>query len=222
MVALGGLISKSTAVIQSSIESLSLPAKPSGLAFVQVGAPLGKPLAPEPPNTDMQISKPTPKVQSSADKIRVQTVVQKRCPPSCPCRCHQVRHVQTKHNGFLAQQAFGQLFLSYNGVPTWNQSACDTKRCIQGSDMSVRLVYVFPSWLYGKALDFYLSWKSVTGQGASLHLRMPRAIPKTDSIFWAILENKVDVVQSRFSSREVLPTDIDDDMGMPLLAVSSK
>jgi len=85
--------------------------------------------------------------------------------------------------------------------------------------MSVRLVYLFPGWLYGKALDLYLSWKSVTGQGASLHLRMPRAIPNMDSIYWAIMENKVDVVQSRLASREVLPTDIDDEMGMSLLTV---
>ena len=85
--------------------------------------------------------------------------------------------------------------------------------------MSLRLIYLFPEWMYGKALDFYLSWKSVTGQGASLHLRMPRAIPDKDNIFWAITQNKVDVVQSRLSSREVLPTDIDDYTGMPLLAV---
>ncbi|KAK4231447.1 ankyrin repeat-containing domain protein [Podospora fimiseda] len=73
---------------------------------------------------------------------------------------------------------------------------------------SFHLRYIFPAWLFSRHLLISASWGTLTGPGASLHIKIPRVLPETHDV-WAVL-NKDDVqqLQSMLSSKEIFPTDV--------------
>ncbi|KAI9795746.1 MAG: hypothetical protein M1833_006839 [Piccolia ochrophora] len=78
---------------------------------------------------------------------------------------------------------------------------------------------MFPRWLLQKALSLNLSWKSVTGVGASLHIEIPRIIPRSHAGWTAIRSRNIEHLQNLISSKALFPTDIDDS-GQSLLLYS--
>ena len=81
------------------------------------------------------------------------------------------------------------------------------------------LHYVFPTWLFPRLVAFYASWGGLTGQGASLHIRVRRVLPGSHPVWTAIVYRDVNRVRSLVEAREVMPGDVDPN-GMSVFYVS--
>ncbi|KAM7217587.1 Ankyrin repeat-containing domain protein [Rhypophila decipiens] len=144
--------------------------------------------------------------------IRLTANLVRRCGILCLCQCHRSRRVRSNldHNG-LPRSILGGLLLDYNCIPVWDPRPCNDPRCVSragGNPSYISLIYLFPAWLFNKALSLKVIWGSLTDRGASLHISVPRILPFDHEIFWAIANSRLDIVQSNLSSRKVLPTDV--------------
>ncbi|KAK7447540.1 hypothetical protein Landi51_06896 [Colletotrichum acutatum] len=94
---------------------------------------------------------------------------------------------------------------------------CDFEACAGAPD-SARMIYIFPQWLLLRALFVAASRDSLTGIGSSIHLRIPRLIPREQMI--SIVYNfDIDWVKRGIINSTVLPTDVDED-GNSLLMIA--
>lgn len=147
----------------------------------------------------------------------VQAAVRMRCPVTCKCQCHAVTTARTPS---ILSRVLGTIILSYNSIPVWDSRPCNHPRCLKNSSMSVHLNYLLPVWLPRLAMAFSISWDSVVGSGASLYVNLPRVVTEYSEVFKAIDTNNVPRLQWLFSTRQFLPTDVNQD-SVCLLTVSS-
>jgi hypothetical protein len=82
-------------------------------------------------------------------------------------------------------------------------------------------MYFFPTWFLSRAVFFSLLVGSLTGQGASLHVRIPRVIGKVHRIYDYLYFEDTGMVQNALAMREVSPVDVDED-GVSLIMVRSR
>lgn len=148
--------------------------------------------------------------------LSLTATVRPRCRDTCKCQCHEVT---TKRTPDGLKTILGKIIFSYNSMPIWNARPCNHPRCLKNSQASVHLNYLFPSWLPRLAFAFSVSWNSLIGSGASLYVNMPRVVSEHSEIFKAIDTNNVLRLQWLFSSKQFLPTDMNED-GVCLLTVS--
>lgn len=150
----------------------------------------------------------TPK--SGQAYIRLHTAPLRRCGILCLCQCHRSHSVRTNPYR-LPWSVLGSFLLDYNCIPVWDPRPCNDPRCVNRADGNpsyISLVYLFPAWLFSKALHLRVLWGTLTDRGASLHISVPRVLPFDHEIFWAIDNARLDIVQSNLSSRNVFPSDI--------------
>lgn len=140
----------------------------------------------------------------------------RRCNPSCMCQCH--KGSQTGTPAFLSS-VLGSVLIWYNGIPYWKPRTCNHPKCQRKSPTQVRLNYLFPPWMLRKGIHVSLSWGSVTGSGASLHLAVPRVIGSNNGVWEAIMLKKLPWLRAMVRARKIFPTDVGPD-GLSLLMVS--
>lgn len=113
----------------------------------------------------------------------LETFVRPTHSPTCRCQCHRSSSVASPSS---LQRILGAFSLSYNAIPIFSPIACDFAACIAASGPSLRFHDSLPSWLFLRAIVFSVSFSTITGSGASLHLKVPRSIQAQDSI-WEML-----------------------------------
>ncbi len=159
-------------------------------------------------------------VQDNADDvIRITTSVLQpaRCTTSCSCQCHGRRTQYTSPTWL--QSMLGLLFVDYNVIPVPRRWKCDHKGCSGGrKSPEILLTYCFPSWFWRRAVSFRGSLSSVVGEGASLHLSVPRVLRNDDIIFTAARNTNLAQLKYAMSRRMYAPTDIDE-FGSPIINV---
>jgi hypothetical protein len=147
--------------------------------------------------------------------LNIQAAVRRRCLPTCRCQCHKFSKIQSPS---MLSNILGQFFLRYNSISIWKSRPCNDTRCQNSSKKSVRLNYMFPQWMLRRAVYLSISWLSVMGDGVSLHLKVPRAIPANHDVWRAIKHNNIIRLQHLFSQKRVFNTDVSES-GRPLLLV---
>jgi hypothetical protein len=70
-----------------------------------------------------------------------------------------------------------------------------------------------------KGVHVSLSWGSLTGAGAAIHMSVPRIIDIPGSVFWAIDDDDVSFLQAKIAAKVVFPTDALSNTGDSLLVV---
>ncbi|KAM7196548.1 Ankyrin repeat-containing domain protein [Rhypophila sp. PSN 637] len=151
--------------------------------------------------------------ESGRGYIRLNANLVRRCGIMCLCQCHRSRTVRSNldPNG-LPRSILVGLLLDYNCIPVWDPRPCNDPRCVNrsgGNPSYISLIYLFPAWLFNKALSLRVLWGSLTDCGASLHISVPRMLPFDHEIYWAIDNSRLDIVQSNLSSRKVFLNDVD-------------
>ena len=136
-----------------------------------------------------------------------------RCSPLCKCSCH--KFLRASSPSWL-QPALGAMSLKYSLISYGRRKPCSSPLCDSRSDTSIDIQYQFPLWLAARAVFCSLSWRSLTGVGASLWLKVPRIV---DIDLVTILESSD--IETRLSTFQVLPTDIDSKFGLNLLTVKA-
>ncbi|KAI1174416.1 hypothetical protein F4777DRAFT_384368 [Nemania sp. FL0916] len=145
---------------------------------------------------------------TSESMVQFQAVLFRTCSSTCSCSCHQMKRSRSPH--WLAS-LMGNLFLYYNVNPIFQRPTCDRLSCTVKSPSSVRLYYTFPRWLLARSIDWHASWSSLTGQGSSLHIRVPRVLEShSHRIFKAIEYGDFRFVRLQLANKSVLPTDVDE------------
>jgi hypothetical protein len=210
MESLASLIRESTDQLQESINAMSLSPISSPISS-PVSSPISSPLPPP-------YSPSSPMMKDEKQVIRIQTSILHQCSMTCLCQCHRRRQIRSSDNS-LIQQCLGQFFLSYSSIPVWDTRPCNDPRCVNRDPVAVDLIYMLPEWLLNKALGIYVSWKSMSGQGASLHIRVPRIISEDSDVFNAITADDVPGLQVLLGSGKFLPTDVTP-LGTTMLLVS--
>lgn len=162
--------------------------------------------------------------KGAIDLVRVETTVHQRCFILCKCQCHR-SHVISSSNNKAIRAILGRFLLDYNCIPVWDPRPCNDPRCVNGTTRTsshpayLKLVYLFPAWLLRRALHVNMSWASLTGEGAALHIRVPRVLPNSHQVFWAIDNQRFDIVRANLMSSKALPGDVNE-FGQSLLYTS--
>ena len=155
----------------------------------------------------------------TAAYIRIKTSIPtaRVCSASCHCQCHIKRGIFVSP-GWL-NPLIGSLFLNYDCIPFPGRWKCDTRDC-SGSSSSLFLDYYFPRWLCSRAISLHASTSTIVGEGATLHMRIPRIIPSTNGHCWRNISWEKGVLFRTSLLREhYLPFD-QNEYGRSLLVVS--
>jgi len=135
----------------------------------------------------------------------------RRCSPLCKCSCHKFSRASSPS---WLQPALGAMSLKYSLISYGRPKPCSSPLCDSRSDTSIDIQYQFPLWIAARAVFCSLSWRSLTGVGASLWLKVPRIV---DIDLLTILQSSD--IETRLSTFQVLPTDIESKFGLNLLTV---
>ncbi|KAK4206168.1 hypothetical protein QBC37DRAFT_143333 [Rhypophila decipiens] len=112
-----------------------------------------------------------------------QTSLRTKCDTRCRCQCHKC--TSRVSPGYL-QPAVGAFFLSYKTFPIFSNSSCNDAACQRRQHSRLELYYYLPRWLFSRAVHISLSWDSLHGTGATVHLRLPRIIETSDDMWETI------------------------------------
>ncbi|KAK0639490.1 hypothetical protein B0T16DRAFT_497573 [Cercophora newfieldiana] len=128
------------------------------------------------------------------------------CNPSCPCHCHVRSRVTTPP---WLQVICGSLFFGYTSTPSLNMYPCNYLKCRRRAPTSLELVYVFPSWMVSRAVQFSMMWSSLQQPTASMNLQVSNVIPLSSPILGDIIIGDEERVRNSFSQRTASPFDVD-------------
>ena len=78
------------------------------------------------------------------------------CLPYCKCACHNVRALRSAR--FL-QNVIGALFIGYSGYPSQALQECTEACSVTKLSFQGHVYYIFPAWLFRKALMVTVSGK---------------------------------------------------------------
>ncbi|KAI2472299.1 ankyrin [Annulohypoxylon bovei var. microspora] len=143
------------------------------------------------------------------ERIIHETVVQltamlpRACAKGCQCQCHSPMSRTRPHPA--VSPIYGWLKSAYNVIPRLGTQRCDTPTC-RRTYSPVHVNLRIPLLFCSRALEASLSFSSVVGVGASLHLHVARMVLDTE--IWAELGfGKIDQVHLRLFRREISPID---------------
>lgn len=170
-----------------------------------------------PSDNKILITNNFPGVDSHLDlALPHQMLTHQGCPVRCLCQCHRQASLSNfKH----LKSPIGTFIISYNAAPAFRNFTCNISTCRGEPCFQLKVHYYLPRWLLTRAIFLSISYNSLTGHGASLHLRLPRVIKANNSIWEIIGCGDIDRLQERFSWRENSPMDVSP-KGMNLVLVS--
>lgn len=134
------------------------------------------------------------------------------CVPLCNCSCHKLSNARSPP---WLQPVVGALSLKYSLSLSGTRKPCSSPLCHSRSAAFINVQYQLPLWLAARAIFCSLSWRTLTGAGASLWVRVPRIV---DIDLKTIFESSD--IENTLSTLRILPTDIDQHLGLNLLTVS--
>ncbi|KAK3318752.1 hypothetical protein B0H66DRAFT_558129 [Apodospora peruviana] len=144
--------------------------------------------------------------RSSSSIMCFQTELKQRCPYGCNCQCHKRSTVQAPS---WLRPIMGAFSVNYNSIPILSPRPCNLASCRSNSKTSIHLQYYFPSWLLARGMLLAISWSSLTGEGASLHLRIPVVIGR-HRVWHYIAHDKVSQIQDLLVKQKISPNSVDE------------
>ena len=99
------------------------------------------------------------------------------CASDCRCICHKQGRLNSPK---ILNAVLGSLFVGYKASPPAD-SPCQHVNC---RNMSTKIVYTFPWWIWSRTVSALLSWKQPKGPELLIRLMRPRS--ETDDIFFAL------------------------------------
>lgn len=123
----------------------------------------------------------------------------------CQCQCHSPPPRTRPHPAISPIRRW--LDSAYNIIPRFGTQRCNVYTCQRGYS-PVHVNFRIPLWFCSRTLEASLSFSSVVGVGASLHLHVARMFSNYN-ISWEIHENKIEWVRLRLFRREISPIDHD-------------
>lgn len=137
------------------------------------------------------------------------------CSALCRCQCHRKTEYTSPP---WIRPLLGSFLLNYACLPIPRRWKCDLQAC-SSSRSSVSLTYYFPSWLLYRSILLSASINSMTGNGATLHLKVPRILPSLDDMWIDVVWNRATLFRQSYQKTPVFPFD-QDEFGQTLLSVS--
>ena len=123
------------------------------------------------------------------------------CTIHCGCACHNIRNFRSPP---LFHGAIGKLFIGYTGCPLAFQRCTDIK-CLSRSTFRAYVHYLFPSWLFAKALTVTLM--SIFFDKISVSLSVRRVVSPGAEIYRLIKVDEVDGLRRLFTMGLASPND---------------
>jgi hypothetical protein len=154
---------------------------------------------------------------ASHDIVSFETISLRRCPSLCKCQCHSWTSIRSYT--FL-ERISGRFFLNYNALPIFSPRTCNSPHCQTNQRNSIRFTFFLPKWILNRAIEISVSWGSMTGLGADLHISFPRVIRDGDIAWHYISNNNMAGICRMISNGEIFPTDIGNTYGDSLALVS--
>ncbi|KAI2782116.1 ankyrin [Daldinia loculata] len=118
--------------------------------------------------------------------VQITAALRRACTKDCACQCHSSTSRIRPHPA--SSVIYGWLKSVYNGAPRLGAQSCDVRTC-QRARSPRHFNFRVPLLFCSRALEATLSFSSITGAGASLHLRVPRMLP-TNNAFIFHYKNK--------------------------------
>ena len=147
---------------------------------------------------DMQLS-PNPTV--SPMPIAAKLGHLRSCAASCACSCHSKTVMRTPQ---LLQRMTGRLFLGYKGTPCVRVKCLPG--CTQAASTAFNTVYMFPRWLFQKAISLSIT-DSLLG-APSLNIKLRRVVPEMSQVFAMSRYGDVEGLKALFMERKASPDDV--------------
>lgn len=137
----------------------------------------------------------------------------KACKRFCPCQCHVTTSFRTPS---WLKHVVGSMSVHGNYSINLGRRPCN-KACQGSGPTSLQILYLAPSWIYLRSLNFYFKLQSLYCN--KFVLETPRIIPSNASI-WSIIElGKLSKLQEMLHQRLVSLHDVTSS-GRSLLNVS--
>ncbi|KAK6952417.1 hypothetical protein Daesc_006954 [Daldinia eschscholtzii] len=121
---------------------------------------------------------------------------------SCQCHSSTSRIRPQPGNSVI----FGWLKSVYNSAPRLGGQSCDMATC-QRHRSPTRLNFRIPLLFCSRALEATLSFSSITGAGASLHLRVPRAVLADEMLHLHLLRRNIEGLRRELFYNKFSPLD---------------
>ncbi|OTB07464.1 hypothetical protein M426DRAFT_251705 [Hypoxylon sp. CI-4A] len=143
--------------------------------------------------------------QNHEPLIQFTGTLRRSCPSGCACQCHWPARRTQQHSA--QSYIYGWLKSAYSIVPQLSASKCDVLTCRRAySPVHVNLR--IPLLFYSRSLEVGLSYSSMTGAGASLHLRVSRVLAENHGIWTDMRMGRTERVRWELARRGVYPLDI--------------
>ncbi|KAJ2989658.1 hypothetical protein NUW58_g3359 [Xylaria curta] len=134
------------------------------------------------------------------------------CRSGCGCACHRPKQNQTPS---IVDRIFGQLFISYAGVPVLSPK-CDNTRCLRTQQLQIQTEYWFPPGVFrSQIIRFQATYQSVIGP--SFQLKTLRRVPDTAEAVTFAMNGNIEGLKSLFIRGLASPVDVSDTRGYSLL-----
>ena len=156
-----------------------------------------------------------PKAAALDSHIEVETTSSMPCRANCKCQCHRYTRLSSPA---ILSGILGRLFLNYHTILSCNLLPCNSAACANNEARTIRLTYLFPTWLLARmvSIQFHLdSWRE---HGASIHLNVPHVLDESHDVWAAIRCNNITRLQHLITQKKISPMDVDK-LGQSLLLV---
>ncbi|KAI0855609.1 ankyrin [Xylaria cubensis] len=140
--------------------------------------------------------------QSSFLNTGPHSQAQRGCSAGCSCRCHRPSAINSQP---WLLTTIRQILSLVTTTSYWEPALCDEQVCRDATEQKLALVYQIP--LLQHAIWLRLTWTSVFGPGASLHLRVARVV--TDERARTVAAcGTAQMLRYLFETRKALPNDM--------------
>ncbi|OTB17044.1 hypothetical protein K445DRAFT_10586 [Daldinia sp. EC12] len=143
-------------------------------------------------------------IQSSESLVHITASLRRHCPKDCGCQCHSsTSRVRPQPGNSVI---FGWLKSVYNCAPRLGGQSCDILTC-QRHRSPTRVNFRIPLLFCSRALEATLSFSSITGAGASLHLRVPRAVLADEMLYFHLFYASIEGIRWELLYNNYSPLD---------------
>ena len=153
-----------------------------------------------------------PRMESRSE-LQMQTLLPlRKCPPKCPCLCHEFRRVQLppRVSALCGSGSFG-----FRGLPLW-RTDCNYRSCKQDTGPLIVINYFLPTWLSRTML--YAWFSSAPLCPPELLIRTYQVVPDND-LYHAVAIGDLEALQKAFATGKSSPYVLFGSEGCSLLHV---
>ncbi|KAI0847701.1 ankyrin [Daldinia vernicosa] len=143
-------------------------------------------------------------VENHEPLVQITAALRRVCAKDCGCQCHSSTSRTRPHPA--TSVIYGWLNSVYNGAPRSGAQSCDVPTC-QRARSPRHFNFRVPLLFCSRVLEATLSFSSIVGAGASLHLRVPRIISDCENIGFYIMKGNTEGICWEMSYRRLSPFD---------------